>query len=258
MKFEGIVSPDGIVMQAQSMVEFEADSSNSHAYGFRACGDIDCKASLIGSSCGLCVDGEACRTEGSSGGIIRGICSGGSCAPVNCSGTSLGSTCSGCLGLAVCSASDGAGVCPDNGGLCKAGMMTSAHLPSYGCEIVDGCIQSKNFPGNYGGMAECHVLVGDRTVLDVQAFSLDVRGDILTVNGVEYTGTVGPDLVVGEAGSKISFSTGQYYGASGFRVCGAIDCTSAPFGSVCAPSTCADGDLCRALTGTDILISRGI
>jgi len=59
------------------------------------------------------------------------------------------------------------------------------------------CFVSPNFPDNYGSNQNCniHVAASEAVTLSVAAFTTEFCCDPLTVNGVRYRGTEGPDGV---------------------------------------------------------------
>jgi hypothetical protein len=83
------------------------------------------------------------------------------------------------------------------------------------------CFRSPNFPSNYDNYQQCTITVGWRTRLSVTAFSTESSYDPLTVNGMPYSGTSGPDGVWVAAGTTITFTSDGSSTRSGFEICGA-------------------------------------
>ena len=54
---------------------------------------------------------------------------------------------------------------------------------------ADGCITSPNWPSKYGVNESCTILVETEASLLVQSFQTERNYDVLTVNGVQYSGS---------------------------------------------------------------------
>ena len=87
------------------------------------------------------------------------------------------------------------------------------------------CFRSPNYPSNYGDNQQCTITAHEAVTLSVTAFNLENHYlcdfDALTVNGVQYCGTTGPDGVQVVADSTIAFSSDSVGNRTGFEVCGA-------------------------------------
>ena len=70
------------------------------------------------------------------------------------------------------------------------------------CTATGECVQSPNYPDDYGRFERCVITVERDGVLDVEAFDLEDGYDFLTLNGMVYTGTSGPGVAV-EAGDEM-------------------------------------------------------
>ena len=98
------------------------------------------------------------------------------------------------------------------------------------CTVVsDGaCFRSPNYPSNYGNNQQCTITVTahEQVMLSVVAFDLEAESscawDYLTVNGVRYCGTSGPDSVPVAPDQTITFYSDEVIPRSGFEICGAF------------------------------------
>ena len=81
------------------------------------------------------------------------------------------------------------------------------------------CFRSPNYPSNYGNSGQCFITAHEAVTLSVTAFSTEAGYDKFTVNGVQYSGTTGPEGVQVAAGSTIIWRSGYRPGA-GFEICG--------------------------------------
>ena len=83
-----------------------------------------------------------------------------------------------------------------NGAVAGFGLFT---VTSGACTTTSDatCFVSPNFPDNYGSNQNCniHVAASEAVTLSVAAFTTEFCCDPLTVNGVRYRGTEGPDGV---------------------------------------------------------------
>ena len=93
------------------------------------------------------------------------------------------------------------------------------------CTVVDSgtCFRSPNYPSNYGRYENCRITVTahEPVTLSVVFFSTYTSTHRLTVAGVQYSRTSGPDGVQVAAGATITFTSDSSYTSSGFEVCGA-------------------------------------
>ena len=83
----------------------------------------------------------------------------------------------------------------------------------------DGCIVSTNFPNEYPNDDTCIIEVepGEGKSLEVLAFSTEAGRDTVQVNGIDFSGTEGPEGLV-PAGSILWRSDGLGKG-SGWKLC---------------------------------------
>jgi hypothetical protein len=88
------------------------------------------------------------------------------------------------------------------------------------------CFRSPNYPSHYNSNDHCTITVTahEAVMLSVTAFDISYWNDHLTVAGVRYSGTSGPDGVQVAAGASITFTNDRvdaYDTRTGFEVCGA-------------------------------------
>jgi hypothetical protein len=81
------------------------------------------------------------------------------------------------------------------------------------------CFRSPNYPSKYGSYERCTITAHEAVTLSVTAFDTESGYDVLTVNGVQYSGTTGPGGVQVSAGSTITFTSDGGYEYSGFEIC---------------------------------------
>ena len=97
------------------------------------------------------------------------------------------------------------------------------------CSVSGSCVMSPNYPDDYNRNDDCLIAANANGVLDVKAFDLDLGYDFLTVNGVEYTGTLGPEGVAVQAGQNtMKFTSDAFTQASGFYICLSLPPTPTP------------------------------
>ena len=97
------------------------------------------------------------------------------------------------------------------------------------CSVSGSCVMSPNYPDDYNRNDDCLIAANANGVLDVQAFDLEFCSDFLTVNGVEYTGTIGPEGVAVQAGqTTMQFTSDDSSQASGFYICLSLPPTPTP------------------------------
>ena len=82
----------------------------------------------------------------------------------------------------------------------------------------DGCVVSTNFPKEYPNDDTCviEVLPGERKSLEVLAFSTEAGRDTVSVNGIDFSGTEGPEGMV-PVGSILWHSDARYRFGMGFK-----------------------------------------
>jgi len=86
-----------------------------------------------------------------------------------------------------------------------------------GCETDGNCINSNNFPSNYGSMEECSIELFGAVQFSTEAFSTESRHDVLTIGGVQYAREDGPPS--GSYTGKITWSSDNTINKSGWRLC---------------------------------------
>ena len=89
------------------------------------------------------------------------------------------------------------------------------------CTVSGPCLYSRNFPGTYNDNEQCSFYPYSTTVgmvLNTFSFQTESCCDKLTVNGVQYQGTIGPSNVVLGSG-EITWYTDYSVVYSGFQVC---------------------------------------
>jgi hypothetical protein len=129
-----------------------------------------------------------------------------------------------------------------------AGLFT---VTSGACTVASDatCFRSPNYPSNYDNNHLCTITVTahEEVTLSVTAFDVEADSncfwDSLTVNGMKYCGTSGPEGVRVAAGSTMYFASDEASDnsvvRSGFEICGAHP-TSVP-GYTCCVSVNATG-----------------
>jgi len=93
----------------------------------------------------------------------------------------------------------------------------SWQLSGTGCTMNGQCIQSNNYPGSYGNSEQCSIALSGDVSITVQAFNTESSYDILTVQGVRYSGTSGPRS--GSYTGSISWSSDYSVTRSGWKLC---------------------------------------
>ena len=121
------------------------------------------------------------------------------------------------------------------------------------CVLQGDCVCSSNYPGGacaatstadgqYGNDEACEVTFSGPVVLEVHLFDTEwcqyEACDPVTVNGVQYRGTDGPD---GVTASSLSFASDGGTGASGFKICFAMT-AMAQAEAACTCSYCGSSD----------------
>ena len=102
-------------------------------------------------------------------------------------------------------------------------------MTSGACTVASDamCFHSPNYPSNYDNNQQCTITVTAhaQVTLSVTAFNVEQNPscswDWVSVNGVKYCGTSGPEGVHVAAGSTIFFSSDSIIPSSGFEICGA-------------------------------------
>ena len=105
-------------------------------------------------------------------------------------------------------------------GPCEVGTCVSSTGP---CKASGNCACSSNYDescssysGTYNSNEECTVTISPSAVLTSSAFSTESGYDKLTVNGVQYSGSTGPNDV---AASSMSWSSDYSMVHSGWKIC---------------------------------------
>ena len=83
------------------------------------------------------------------------------------------------------------------------------------------CFRSPNYPSNYNDHDICRITVTAHEQVTLSVVAFNTEWDGLTVAGVWYSGTTGPDGIQVAPGAAIIFTSNDWYTSSGFEVCGA-------------------------------------
>jgi hypothetical protein len=88
---------------------------------------------------------------------------------------------------------------------------------------TDGkCFTSPGWPSDYGNSVSCVIAVLADVSLVVQSFATELDYDVLTVNGIEHSGSgVGLNGVVVRSGDFITWSSDFALNDLGFSICSA-------------------------------------
>lgn len=86
-----------------------------------------------------------------------------------------------------------------------------------GCGMVGNCIQSNNYPSNYGNNEQCTISLYGAIPLAFDAFSTESRYDSLTLGGADYSGTNAPRTAA--YSGTISWSSDYSVTQSGWKLC---------------------------------------
>ena len=91
------------------------------------------------------------------------------------------------------------------------------------CTAVGACFYSPGFPNVYSRHQSCDIAALDDGVLIVESFEVEYHAtcayDDLTIDGVQFCGTTGPDGVSVTSESNITFSSDGYVVGGGFEIC---------------------------------------
>jgi len=87
------------------------------------------------------------------------------------------------------------------------------------CDADDRCVSSPNFPENYGTSFFCSVTFDVDATLHVVEFETELSYDVLTVDGVDYSGLDSPHLVEVAASSQITFTSDWGTTHKGWKMC---------------------------------------
>ena len=103
---------------------------------------------------------------------------------------------------------------------------------SGGCTAVDECFYSHNYPNDYGNFGNCEITSPVDGTLTVVDFSIEYHAsctwDHLTIGGIDYCGSSGPDGIQVAAGEVMTFMSDPYVTDGGFAICLNTDPTPAP------------------------------
>lgn len=100
-------------------------------------------------------------------------------------------------------------------------------VPSGPCMMDSlGCIKSGNYPQNYAPDEACTISFGDaKKFLEVKNFNTEGGFDILTVNGVEYSGSTQPS---GQAIGTAQWSSDSSGEKPGWKICPSDEAVAPP------------------------------
>jgi len=107
-----------------------------------------------------------------------------------------------------------------------------------GACTLDGtdCVKSPNYPSNYGNRQSCSIGISNDAWtgkgINTEAFNTESRYDKLTVNGNQYSGTSGPQLVTPT--SALTWSADYSVVKTGWKLC-AVDVTTTTPGPPTTP-----------------------
>ena len=131
------------------------------------------------------------------------------------------------------------------------------------CSISGDCVRSGHFPGKYGDNEQCGIKMPQPSVINFTSFSTEASYDVLTVNGVRYSGidkagsvvvawgniTWAADASVSSDGWELCFVSPKCHDGLALTPVGVREC---PPGSTALPS-CEEawpGALCEGGCGT--------
>jgi hypothetical protein len=85
---------------------------------------------------------------------------------------------------------------------------------------ADGCITSPSWPLKYGDGEKCTIVVGTDVSLMVQSFDTEATFDVLSVDGVGYSGSgEGLEGLVVHAGQVLSWMSDSLVYHNGWHIC---------------------------------------
>jgi hypothetical protein len=97
----------------------------------------------------------------------------------------------------------------------------------------DGCISSPNWPASYGNGEHCTIVAGTDVSLVVQSFVTEANFDVLSVDGVGYSGSgEGLEGLVVHAAQFISWVSDSVVYDYGWHICSG---GTLPWRSACVP-----------------------
>ena len=80
------------------------------------------------------------------------------------------------------------------------------------CSASESCVSSPNYPANYGNSEACTITPQASGTLSVTSFSTESGFDHLTIDGVWYDGTTGPDGVSVSPSTSMSWTSVTWAG----------------------------------------------
>jgi len=86
------------------------------------------------------------------------------------------------------------------------------------CSVLGDCVQSGNYPEDYGDSERCVIKMPQPSVISFTTFSTEASYDVLTVNGVGYSGTSSADTAV-VAWGNITWSSDSSVSSGGWELC---------------------------------------
>ena len=99
-------------------------------------------------------------------------------------------------------------------------------LTSGSCTIDGSCVMSPRWPGFYGNNGRCEITVASGGVVTAESFATESGYDYITLAGVRYEGSSGPQDVSVTAGSVLTWYSDGSQTRAGWRICeGTARCT---------------------------------
>merc|ERR1719414_1860257 len=90
-------------------------------------------------------------------------------------------------------------------------------LTGSGCQMEGDCINSLNYPANYGNDEACNVQLWGNIPLRFDAFNTESSYDVLSVGGTSYSGTSGP--AGGNYSGSLNWASDYSVVKSGWKFC---------------------------------------
>jgi len=90
-------------------------------------------------------------------------------------------------------------------------------LTGSGCQMEGDCINSLNYPANYGNDEACNVQLWGNIPLRFDAFNTESSYDVLSVGGTSYSGTSGP--ASGNYSGSLNWASDYSVVKSGWKFC---------------------------------------
>jgi len=109
-----------------------------------------------------------------------------------------------------------------------------------GCSTDEhSCVQTANYPSNYGDNQQCTITVASAGTINVDTFNTETRYDKLTIAGTVYMGSSGPEGLSVSAGDQLSWSSDTSATRAGWKLCfGTAAPTSSPTARACSSTAC--------------------